>query len=59
MACGALPPPRQEAHCIPSTCAQIASIPMNNANDVSAAASSATARTMTEPPLLDRTGTLF
>jgi len=48
-----------ENHCMAKTCAQIASIPMNSANDVSAAASSATARTMTHPPLLDRTGTVF
>jgi hypothetical protein len=33
-------------HCTAKTCAQIASIPMNNASDASAAASSTTARTM-------------
>jgi hypothetical protein len=46
-------------HCTAMTWAQIASIPMNSASDVNAAASCATARTMTHPPLLDRTGTLF
>ncbi len=59
MACGDLPQVRRENHWIARTCAHTASIPMNNASDVSAAASSTTARTMTRSPLLDRTRTMF
>ena len=58
-ACDLPPHPSSGNHCTAMTCAQIASIPMNNASDVSAAASSTTARTMTHPPRLDRTGTMF
>jgi hypothetical protein len=47
MACDLLPHLAPENHCTAKTCAQMASIPMNNASDVSAAASSTTARTMT------------
>ena len=59
MACDLLPHPGSESHCTAKTCAQMASIPMNKASDVSAAASSTTARTMTRSSLLDRTRTMF
>jgi hypothetical protein len=50
---------RRRSHCAAKTCAQIASMPINNASDVSAAASSTTARTITRSSLVDRTRTLF
>ena len=52
MACDLLPHPGSESHCIAKTCAQIASMPMNKASDVSAATSSTTARTMTRSSLI-------
>jgi hypothetical protein len=52
MACDLLSHPGSESHCTAKTCAQMASIPMNNASDVSAAASSTTARTMTRSSLI-------
>src|SRR5262249_12707999 len=44
--CSELPQAVHENHCTAMTCAQMASMPMNSASDVKAAASSTTARTM-------------